>query len=94
MSEHPLLRKLEEHIEAQSILGFDVGNGEEVIDFLARLEMEVVEQLLADNFTDPERELLLNWVEERKGQLVDHELPPSEARRRADHRKVIKRRRR
>ena len=94
MSTHPLLRKVEEHIEAQTILGFDVGNGEEVIDFLARLEMEVVEQLMDDTFSDSERELLLNWVEERKGQLVDHELPASEAQRRADHRRVIKRKRR
>jgi hypothetical protein len=94
MSAQLLLRKIEQHIESQTILGLDVGDGEEVIDFLARLEMGVVEQLLAGNFTDQERELILNWVEERKGQLLDHELSESEAQRRAEHRKLLKRKRR
>ncbi|MEX2281943.1 MAG: hypothetical protein WEE89_05630 [Gemmatimonadota bacterium] len=93
MSRRALLRKLEQQIESQDILGFDIGEGEEVVDFLARLEMDAVEQFLNTEFTDHERELVLNWVEERKGQLRDHELPALEAERRAEHRKRIRRRR-
>ena len=47
---------------------------------------------------DPTVELfgteLLNWVEERKGQLRDRELPMSETQRRAEYRKSSRKRRR
>jgi hypothetical protein len=92
MSRRELLFRLEEHIESLEVLGFDVGTGEEVIDFLARLEMEVVEHLLESGLSLDERESVLNWVEERKGELQDGELPLSEARRRRDGRHHLKRR--
>lgn len=76
------------------MLGFEVGEGEDVIDFLARLEMEAVEHLLASALADGEQERVLNWIEERKGQLGDHELPAEEARRRAEHRDRLRKWRR
>ena len=89
-----LLRKLERHIESHDVLGFDIGDGEDVLDFLARLEMGVVEHLLRGSLAEAERELVLNWIEERKGRLKDHELPRSEAERRAEVRRPMQRRRR
>lgn len=93
MNRRELLLKLEERIESPDFLGFDVGTGEEVIDFLARLEMEVVEHLLGNGLSMDERESVLTWVEERKGQLRDQELPFSEAQRRAEYRRGLKKKR-
>lgn len=91
---HPLLVRVERHLESPAILGFEVGDHQDVIDFLARLEMEAVEQLLRSGFADDERELVLNWIEERKGELDDDELPAAEARRRAEHRERMRKGRR
>jgi hypothetical protein len=49
---------------------------------------------LRGSLAEAERELVLNWIEERKGRLKDHELPRSEAERRAEVRRSMQRRRR
>lgn len=66
-----LLARLETHLESLHSLGFEVGQGAEVIDFLASLrDMGVVETLLhGAPFTARERERVLNLVEERMGEL-------------------------
>lgn len=74
-----LLQRLEHHLESERVLGFDIGHGRRIIDFLARLEMGDIEQLLGDAFRHAERERVLNMVEERKGELDGRELPPVEA---------------
>ena len=90
----PLLRRLKQHIESPDVLGFDLGDGAAALEFLARLEMEVIEQLLPSSFNAREREQILNWIEESKGRLSDAELPPSEAQRRSEFRKSARGRRR
>jgi hypothetical protein len=90
----PLLRRLEGHIESPDVLGFDLGDDTAVLEFLARLEMEAIEQLLPSSVNAREREQVLNWIEESKGRLSDAELPPSEAQRRSGFRKSARERRR
>lgn len=89
-----LLIRVERHLESSTVLGFQVGEGEDVVDFLARLEMEAVEHLLRSALPDAERERVLNWIEERKGELGDDELPAEEARRRCEHRERLRKWRR
>jgi hypothetical protein len=79
-----LFQRLQRHLESDAGLGFDVGEGRKIIDFLARLEMGDIEYLIGDGFSGAEREQLLSMVEERKGQLESHELPSLEAAQRAE----------
>jgi hypothetical protein len=87
-----LLRKIEAYIESRDVLGVDIGDEHRVLTFLARLEMGAAEALLPPALTARERELVLNWIEERKGELSDGDLPLAEARRRAEDRKPRQRR--
>jgi len=82
-----LLRKVEAYIESRDVLGIDIGDENRALVFLARLEMGAAEALLPPTLTARERELVLNWIEEHKGQLQDADLPLEEARRRAEDRK-------
>lgn len=72
-----LVSRLEKHLENVEILGFDIGTGKEVLEFLARMSagpdgMQPVESLLAGaEFNDQEKEAILNLVEEKRGQLQD-----------------------
>jgi hypothetical protein len=79
-----LFQRLQRHLESDAGLGFAVGEGRAIIDFLARLEMGDIEYLIGDEFSRAERERLLNMVEERKGELDSHELPALEAAQRAE----------
>lgn len=66
-----LLERVEAHLESLDSLGFEVGEGMEVIHFLAELrDMAIVEALLhGADFNRQEREWVLNRVEERMGEM-------------------------
>lgn len=66
-----LVQRVEAHVESLASLGFDVGQGMEVIQFLAELrDMGTVEALLQGMVMTPqEREWVMNRIEERMGDL-------------------------
>jgi hypothetical protein len=66
-----ILTKLKSHLESGDILGFDVGEGEGVVSFLAGLgDMDAVRALLIDSpLSEGERKAVLEWVEERRDEL-------------------------
>lgn len=82
-----VLRKIEAYLESRDVFGFDVGDEQWVLTFMARLEMGAAEALLPPTLSAREREFVLNWIEERKGELADADLPYEEARRRVENRK-------
>jgi hypothetical protein len=71
LAHREILTKLKSHLESGDILGFDVGEGEEVVSFLARLgDMDAVQALLIDSpLSAGERKAVLEWVEERRDEL-------------------------
>jgi hypothetical protein len=79
-----LLERLEAHLESDELLGLDLGDGHAVVDFLARLSMGDVEALLGDAFSASDRKRILAIIEHHKGGLDERELPPEEARARAE----------
>ncbi|HEX9939513.1 MAG TPA: hypothetical protein VGB15_20430 [Longimicrobium sp.] len=66
-----LVQRVEAHVESLHSLGFDVGEGMEVIQFLAELrDMATAEALLHGMAMTPEeREWVMNRIEERMGDL-------------------------
>ena len=87
-----LLQRLEAHLESSELLGVDVGEGVAILDFLARLPMDAVEQLVSSPLNDEDCRRILALVEHRKGQLDGHELPDSEAQRREDELRAMRKR--
>lgn len=79
-----LVGRVRSHLESSEILGVEIGDEEQVLDFLTRLSMEDVEALVGSAVEPKELERLLIVIEHRKGLLEDHELPFAEAAGRAD----------
>jgi hypothetical protein len=80
-----LLERVEAHVESLDSLGFEVGQGMEVLHFLAALrDMGAVEALLHGLVMTPqEREWVMNRIEEKMGDLptLAPEPPPPPRRR-------------
>jgi hypothetical protein len=87
-----LLERLKAHLESREILGVGIGDGHDVLEFLARLPMGDVEVLLPSGLDDQDRRTVLRLIEHRKGQLQEHELPESEARARGSALEAMRRR--
>ncbi|HYW13307.1 MAG TPA: hypothetical protein VE871_15215 [Longimicrobium sp.] len=66
-----LMDRVKAHLESLDTLGFDVGEGDAVLDFLAGLrDMDAVQTLLMDcGLSRSEGETLLGWVEERRDEM-------------------------
>jgi hypothetical protein len=71
--------KVEGHLQARDNLGFEVGEGSDLIRFLAGLrDMDAVDALIRGaGLTPREREWLLNGVEECQHQLSRPSTKPS-----------------
>lgn len=67
-----LLNAVKAHLESLDTLGFEVGEGEEVVDFLAGMrDMDAVRGLLEHSgVSGSDRKIVLGWVEERRDELA------------------------
>jgi len=79
-----LIDGVRSHLESPEMLAVEIGDEEDVLDFLTRLSMEDVESLLMDAAEPDELERFLSVIEHRKGLLETHELPAPGAEGRAD----------
>lgn len=78
-----LIARVRAHLESPALLAVEIGDDDDVLDFLTRLTMEDIEALLRGAVQPAEMERILSVVEHRKGLLDAHELPVEEAERRA-----------
>jgi len=86
-----VVERVRSHLESPEMLAVEIGDDEDVLDFLTRLSMEDVEALIRDGVEPDQLNRILGVVEHRKGLLEDHELPAEEAQGRADLVESLKR---
>ncbi len=82
-----IIKKVERFLESPDVLSFDIGEGPEIVTFLARLAWEDIEALLSKaELSSEERKMLFENIEETKGRMPDEELPEPERARRIEER--------
>jgi hypothetical protein len=87
MDKEQIFKKVEKFLESPGVLSFDIGEGHEIVTFLAGLAWEDIEALLSKvDLSSEERKMLFENIEETKGRMPDEELPESERARRIEER--------